>query len=56
MSNRIKFKDLEDKDNLVYFLQQVWKVGFMTAKMNHKLDYQDAKEKFMPDFMKELSE
>lgn len=56
MSDRINFKYLENKDNLAYLLQQVWKAGFMTAKMNPKLGCQDAKEKFMPDFMKELSE
>lgn len=55
MSNKITFKDLENKDNMVYFLQKVWEAGFMTAKMNPRLGYQDAKERFMPDFMKELN-
>ena len=54
MANRIKFDDLKDKENLVYFLRQVWKVGCMSALLNKNLTYQQLEEKFMPDFKKEL--
>lgn len=54
MANRIKFDDLKDEDNLVYFLKQVWKVGCMTALLNKECSYQTLEEKFMPDFKEEL--
>ena len=56
MGDRIKFSDLKDEDNLIYFLKRVWKAGCMTGLINKNTSYHDLEEKFMPNFKKELSE
>lgn len=54
MSNRYTFEDLKDEDNLIRFIERVWKAGFLTGNST-TIPYEDAVERFMPDFKEKLS-